>query len=139
MATLSAALPRIDSFRWIKYSYRYYNEESVEQFRQWIVPHKWTEVLRAEGSNAKAENYQTLVDSAIMRFFPLITVRRKTTDLPWVNQKARTWIRRRKAIYRREGRSVAWKMMKKKIDALLAVRKKSTRQARRSASWPTMQ
>ena len=33
VAVISAKLPRIDAFRWIKYAYRYYNEESVEKFK----------------------------------------------------------------------------------------------------------
>ena len=72
---------------------------------------RWEEVTSSEGSNNKAEAYQGLVDTAIAECFPLITVCRKTTDLPWVNAKARRLIRRRKAIYRKEGRSDAWKRL----------------------------
>ena len=105
VAVVAASLPRVDSFRWLKYSYRYYNEESVEKFREWVVCEDWSPVLGVEGSNRKAEAYQSMVDGAIERSVPLITVRRKTTDLPWMNAKARRLIRRRKAIYRAEGRS----------------------------------
>ena len=77
-----------------------------------------------EGSNGKAEAYQRLVDAAIAECFPLVTVRRKTTDLPWVNSRARRLIRRRKAIYRKEGRSNAWKRLQKILVKLLNHRKK---------------
>ena len=110
--------------KWLKYAYRYYNEESVAAFQDWIVLHDWGEVLGAVGSNSKAEAYQRLVDGAVERFFPLITVRRKSTDLPWLNAKARRWIKRRKAIYRKEGRSSAWKTINKRIEKLLGERKK---------------
>ena len=124
IAVVTATLPRVDAYRWLKYSYRYYNEESVKKFKTWVTLQDWDSVITAKGSNAKAEAYQKLVDDAIARFFPLITVRRKTTDLPWVNSKARRMIRRQKAIFRKEGRSQAWKKLKKALDVLLGKRKK---------------
>ena len=51
-------LPRVQAFRWLKYSYRYYNEESVEHFKNWVVLHEWKEVLDVEGSQCKAQAYQ---------------------------------------------------------------------------------
>ena len=32
VAVVTAELPRVDAFRWIKYSYRFYNNDSVEKF-----------------------------------------------------------------------------------------------------------
>ena len=121
---VAVSLPRVDAFRWIKYSYRYYNEESVEEFQRWVVGQGWEAVLNADGSQQKALEYQRVVDEAIQKFFPLITVRRKTTDLPWVNAKARRLIKRRKAIFRQEGRSAAWKHLKRRSEVLLRERKK---------------
>ena len=87
--------------------------------------------MDASGSQSKAECYQRLVDSAIDDFSPLITVRRKSTDLPWLNAKARRLIRRRKGIYRSEGRSVAWKALKKKSEALLTERKEKYKESQK--------
>ena len=82
VAVVTANLPRVDAFRWLKYSYRYYNDESVKKFRGWVALQDWAKVLSATGSNRKAEAHQTMLDAAIEDFFPLITVRRKSTDLP---------------------------------------------------------
>ena len=78
------------------------NEESVELLKSWVVGQDWDEVLEGLDSQSKASAYQALVDRAIDACFPLITVRRKTTDLPWVNAKVRHLIWRRKAVYRKE-------------------------------------
>ena len=63
---VSVSLPRVDAYRWIKYyfSYRYYNDESVEEFQHWVVAQGWEAVLAAEGSQQKAMEYQRLVDEA---------------------------------------------------------------------------
>ena len=66
----------------------------MEKFREWVVCEDWNPVLGVGGSNWKAEAYPSMVDGAIERFFPLITVRRKTINLPWMNAKARRLIRR---------------------------------------------
>ena len=100
---VSVKIPRFSAYTWLKYSYWYYNEESVELFKTRVVNQEWSNVLGATGSQKKTQEYQDLVDSAIEDCFPLITVRRKYTDLPWLNVKARRLIRRRKGVYRCEG------------------------------------
>ena len=111
---VTAALPKVQAFTWLKYSYRYYSEEAVAQFRSWIVMEDWSDVLGAEGSNCKADAYQRKINSAIESFFPLITVRRKSTDPPWINARVRKMVKRRKAVFKLHGRSRAWKRLKKK-------------------------
>ena len=76
------------------------------------------------GSQNKAVAYQGLVNGAVERFFPLITVRRKSTDSPWINARIRRLVRRRKAIYRRHGRSAAWRRLKNKIIWITSERRK---------------
>ena len=56
-------------------------------------------------------------------FFPLITVRRKSTDSPWVNNKIRKLIKRRRKVYRKEGRSAKWKRLKRLSDDLIDARR----------------
>ena len=131
VGVVEVVLPRVQAFRWMKHSYRYYNEESVERFKNWVVLHDWKEVLSTEGSQNKAVAYQGLVDRAIADFFPLITVRRKITDLPWVNGKARRLIKRRKAIYRRHGRNAAWKRLSGIVCNLLRERKMKNEQSQK--------
>ena len=57
------------------------------------------------------------------RFFPLITVTRKSTDPPWFNARIRKKLKQRRGVYRREGRSSKWKRMKKLTGDLIRRRR----------------
>ena len=117
-------LPRQESFKWESYSYRYYNYESVEKLKAWIVHHHWNEVLEVETSDAKAEAYQKTINKAIAEFFLLMHMRRKLTDLPWINNKIRRLIRRCKRLYKLQGgRTEVWKELKKIIKEIISERK----------------
>ena len=105
VAFVRAGLPKVRSFEWLKYQYRYYSDQAVEKFGQWLATKDWGDVASAVGSNAKAEAYQAAVTGAMEEIFPLITVRKKSTDCPWISNRIRKLVRRRKGVYRREGRS----------------------------------
>ena len=107
---------RQETFEWLSYSYRSCTEEARDDFGRWIVQQRWDEVLNAVGSDNKADALQETLDAAMDTFFPLRVVRRKSTDPHWVTKKIKKRIRRRKRIYRKEGRSLLWRAMKKATD-----------------------
>ena len=84
----------------------------------------WAAVLHgATTKQEKALAYQTLINEAVSTYFPLITMRRKSTDPPWINGKLRRMMRRRKAIYRDHGRSKEWRRLRYQTERLLKERK----------------
>ena len=87
--------------------------EAVDGFGFWLAHKDWAPVFEAEGSSEKAAAYEAIVMGGVAHHFPLITTRRKDTDPPWINDRVRRRIRRRCCIYKEEGRSVAWKKLKK--------------------------
>ena len=105
------------------YKYRYYNPESEAAYGRWLALKDWTDLETAEGSNAKTEIYQREVVGALERCFPLITVRRKSTDPPWYNDRIRKKIRQKKGVYKREGRSPKWKRIRKLLEDLVEKRR----------------
>lgn len=107
----------------MKYSHRYYNKESEEAYGRWLAAQDWAPVLNAVGSNQKTKIYQEMVVGALEELFPLITTRRKSSELPWINQQIRNRIRQRKDDYKKEGRSEHWKRLKKIMEDMLAMRK----------------
>ena len=119
IAYLKTHIQRAQTFEWVSYCYRYYNEASVEKFKQWIVLEPWNDVLQAQGSNDKADRYTEEVNTAVDRYFPLIHTRRKSTDFPWINKAIRKRIRKRRAIYRDEGRSARLWRLKKTIEDMI--------------------
>ena len=122
---MTTELPRREAFEWTTYSYRHFTEEAQADFGHWIITKDWSDVLLATGSNDKARLYQAHVDAAMDKFFPLRTVRRKSSDLPWINKAIRKRIRRRRRVYRREGRSELWKYLKSITDKMIKDRKRT--------------
>ena len=100
VAYVCANLPKVRAFEWISYKYRFYSEESSKNFGAWLAGFDWAEMTTLAGSNAKADYYQAAMDSAMDAFFPMVHVRRKTSDCPWVNNRIRRLIRRRKRVYK---------------------------------------
>ena len=94
-----------------------------EDFGRWIVQQHWEEVLQAVGSDGKADALQEIIDAAMDTFFPLRTVRWKSTDPPWMSKKILKRMRRRMEIYIKEGRSSLWHSMKKTTDELIKASK----------------
>ena len=111
------SLPRVEAFTWESYTYRHFNKESVDKFKEWLVMHDWPEVLTEEGSTRKAEAYQATITWALQTFFPLKTTRKKSTSLPWMNSKIRKLISDRKKLYLSKGgkRTAVWKAEKKRV------------------------
>ena len=119
IAFVEASLPKKEAYKVLKYTYRYYNEDSAKKFTAWAVGQDWEEVLCAVGSNAKAEAYQRMIEGAMDSYFPTITTVRKSTDPPWVNGAVKKRVKQRRSIYRKEGRSSRWRRMKAVMDKLV--------------------
>ena len=80
--------------------------------------HDWRDVYLAEGSNAKADQYQRTITWAVEKFFPKKTTRRRSTDLPWLNKKVLKMISGRKLLFKEEGGSGRLLGRKKKLELL---------------------
>ena len=65
IAYITAALPTRVAFKWLEYSYRYYNRESADLFGEWLGSMSWDDLMMAEDSNAKANIYQEEVVRAL--------------------------------------------------------------------------
>ena len=120
---VTVKLNRQQTFEWLTYTYRVCTEEAKKDFGSWVVTQEWTDVLLAEGANAKAQAYQDHIDAAMATFFPLRTTRRKSTDPPWLNKATLKKITRRNRIYAKEGKSPLWHTMKKEVERLVKERK----------------
>ena len=55
------------------------------EYGKWLAAKDWLDVQALGGSNAKAGRYQDEVVGAMERIFPLITVKRRSTNPPWYN------------------------------------------------------
>ena len=84
----------------------------------------WDEMRAMPDPNSKADFYQKKVDHLMSSCFPRVTMRRKSSDPPWINTSIRRRLRQRRAVYRREGRSMKWKRLKKVVEDMVDRRRK---------------
>ena len=120
-----ARLLKREKVVWETFTHRPYNDKSADSFKRDIAAADWSPVLSSRGSNDKAGKYQSIVDDLIQRNFPLKVVKRKETDLPWFNGKARKMTRKKQAIYKSEGKLDRWLRMQEKVDNYLEVRREA--------------
>ena len=115
----SARLARLKAPVWKKISFRPFNDSAALKFKEWTMSQDWHEVLGASGSNEKARKFQMALDWDMNEFFPVKTIRRKEDDLPWLNDSALKKIKKKKAVFKDEGRSRRWKAIEKDLDRYL--------------------
>ena len=60
---------------------------------------------------------------ALETFFPKKTTRRKSMDLPWISNRIRKKIARRKAVFKYEGRLARWRRHKAITDRMIKDRR----------------
>ena len=121
----SARIKRKEPTKWEEYSFRPYTEAGAAGFEAELAAVDWSLVTLQQGSNNKATSFQMILDDLMHKHFPWKTVRRKETDLPWFGLTARKMARKKKAVYRLEGRSDKWWHLREKLDAHLAVRQET--------------
>ena len=99
----TAHLKRYEAFEWLKYTYMGQTEEGSLLFKEMMIEQQWDEVYFAGSSSDKASAYQDIIDATMATCFPLVTVKRKSSEDPWITEKIRKKIRKRKAIFKTEG------------------------------------
>ena len=120
-----AAVPGSSPNQWISHSFRPYTKQGEDKFRDWVVGNDWTSVLLADSSNAKANTYQKEVESAMDRFFPMRTVKRKANEEPWINDTIRRKDKAKKNLFKKYGRTEKWKELEEEVRELKRTRKEA--------------
>ena len=64
-------------------------EDGNLKFKNWILDQNWDSVYNAVGSDAKAQAYQDLMNHAMKECFPIVMVKQKSTEDPWIMDKIR--------------------------------------------------
>ena len=106
----------------ITYSFRAYTERGAENFCQSLTTQSWQEVYSAPSSTAKVIVFQRILMALLEACFEWKTTTRLETDPPWMNNKIKRLIKKRRKVYDREGRSTRWKSLKKQSDKLYTAR-----------------
>ena len=128
---VASVLQKKEAVKWEKFTYRPFNPAAVGPFVEEMKNKSWEQVYGAIGSEEKAAALQSVIDDMMSRHFPLKTVKRKSDDLPWLNDVAKKKIARKKAVFKDENRSERWKALRNDLDEYLAVRKEKFLQKQR--------
>lgn len=119
----AAMVSKKDKVKVETFTYRPFNDKSAELFMEEIKKQDWGDVLLAVGSDDKAAAFQATIDKLMNKHFPVKTVRRKSNDLPWINEIAKKKSEKKKIVYRYEGRSERWRALRKNLEEYLGIRK----------------
>ena len=107
---LEARLPRPKAFRWEIHEYLKITKDGMERFKNIMDKENW-KLLNSywPDQDKMVEEFQSKLYSTLMSCFSWKRVRRRTSDKPWISDALRCRIRRRKAVFRLQGRSEVWK------------------------------
>ena len=108
---------------WTTVTYRPFTDQAAAAFKHDLELEDWSGVIAAKGSNSKATSFQMVLDRLIDKHFPTKTFKRKSTDLPWMNDTARKKIRRKRGCFRAEGRSERWWALREDLEEYLERRR----------------
>ena len=117
---MCSRIPMKETVQWETYSYRPYTDRAAEAFVNDLAGVNWETVYRQIGSNDMANMLQSILDELMNKHFPMKTVKRKESDLPWFNAVARRMTKKKQAIYKAEGKSPRWHSHCQKLEEYLA-------------------
>ena len=119
---MKSTLPRREPVVWEKYNYRPFTEAGAVSFGTDLAAVDWSPVMSSVGPDRKAAAFQVVLDSLMDKHFPIKVRRKKASDLPWLNDTAKKKIKKKKAVYKAEGKSERWTALRDALDAYLATR-----------------
>ena len=122
---IEAKLPRQKAFKWEIHEFLRLTKAGKDRFKKLLDEEDWQKLnLLWPDQDKMAREFHSRLDHLILSCFSWNRVRRKTTSKPWISDAIRVGIRRRKAVFRLQGRSDVWKRLDKGIKKTIAFRKR---------------
>ena len=105
-------------FTWIKKTTRKHSKAAVATFGQRLRSTDWDRVLPPGlPTDDAVKAFEDHVTRITNELFPMKTTRQRSDDDPWISDAVRMLARRKKRVYKREGKSPLWCRLR---DALLS-------------------
>ena len=105
-------------FTWVKKTARKHSKAAVAAFGRRLRETDWNRVLPPGlPTDDAVKSFEDHITRITDELFPLKTTRRRSNDDPWISDAVRMLSRRKKRIFKREGKSPLWCRIR---DALLA-------------------
>ena len=96
-------------------------ESSVDDYRVSLGKIDWSLVIEDISSSDMVDVFQKMTTNLVDIHFPLKRVTISSYDKPWITEELKSIRRRRQRIYRREGRSENYLLVKQDFDDKLKV------------------
>ena len=93
-------------------------ETGARKFVSLCEQNTWEDVLAVEKVDDKVAALDRFIDKSLDLCFPFVTVTRRATDPPWVNDTLKRMAKKRRKVYDKHGRCKRWRQLKKKCEAI---------------------
>ena len=90
-----------------------------KQLEEGLSEETWDLVTSVETAHEKALAFQSISLEAVNKFFPEKEVTFTSDDQPWINLRIKTEKRKRKRIYSKHRKSIAWETQKNLVCKLI--------------------
>lgn len=107
------------NFRWLRKTTRVHSEQACRTFGEKLTATDWQACLGDENVNQMVENFQKYTCNLVDTLFPFKTFRSRSNEHPWITHGIRALSKRKKRVYKREGRSNFWWRLQERSDELI--------------------
>ena len=116
----SGAEKKERNFRWARKSVRRHTDQAVAEFGAALEATNWSEVLPDEEEPGKmVAAFEKYTSGMVERLFPLKSVRYRDNEAPWMTEGIRRLSKRKRRVFKREGKSPFWfRLCDKMLEAI---------------------
>ena len=100
--------PQQRGYHWVVKMRRTRDAKREADFAADMLAHNWETEFVGQDASQMATSLERVVGELTERHFPLVRIRKRSTEHPWITRAVRRLWRRKIRIYRKEGRSQAW-------------------------------
>ena len=104
----TGSFPNNHHFTTREFQVRKTMKDSQEKFGRLVLATNW-ECVRKDSSSLSAQAFYDVIRAYYDHCYPMVTIKKRSTDLPWVNKKYKKLSRRKKRLFRRRGKCNAWR------------------------------
>ena len=119
---VEATIPKQKNFVWMKKTTRKRSDSADERFAHDLDQTIW-DFTPAEAPDAMVQKFEQKIAALTDVHFPLRSTRVRSNEDPWITNGIRRRAKRKKRLYKRTGRSEAWKRADERLEREVAQKK----------------
>ena len=117
----SGSVIREKDFVWLKKTTRKHTDAALELYGQRLREADWDSILPPRlGPDELVDRFQSWAGSLTDELFPVKTVRYRSNEAPWITDGVRRISRKKRRVYKREGKSRLWHTLQERQDLMIA-------------------